>query len=175
MMKLEFDENKALKQAFCLYNTFGPPDFLSRAMRDRPMLFGEIFYTVSKIDLEISRLPEGYQTLFKHIFGEKITKVESERCKKILKALKSVPIFEDVSWPELSASFKREAKQFFSSNALSNELKRTFGFDLPKSITIAIAQNFQPNSSSGTNLYYSKENNACYIAIEFGSAKIRRY
>lgn len=169
-MELLFVENDETKRILYLYDTFGPPDALPRGMRETPMLFGETFYKASKLNGEIRNLPRGYESIFKYLFKEKQDGAEVSGCKEIVRQAQFIPVPEDDTWPGLATRFKDNLTGFFSAKRIeiSEQLKATFGFDLPRSLTIALAQNFGPHSGSGSRLYYSEAEDECYISYRLG-------
>lgn len=169
-MELTFVENDETKRVLYLYDTFGPPDALPRGMRESPMLFGESFYKISKLNKKIRTLPRGYESVFKYLFKERQNEIELSDCKEIIQQTQFIPISEDDTWSELATKFKESVKGFFSnkSTEIAEQLKAMFGFDLPKSIVIALAQNFEPRSGSGSRIYYSETEDKCYISYRLG-------
>ncbi len=64
-------------------------------MKNTPMLFGETFYNISKLDKDIRDLPKGYNSIFERLFGEVQNQKESELCNELIKRSESIPVFED--------------------------------------------------------------------------------
>ncbi|MGI0100915.1 MAG: hypothetical protein ACREBH_04345 [Candidatus Micrarchaeaceae archaeon] len=99
ILELIFKNDDNLTRAIGMYNSFGPPDALPEATSRYPAIFGEQFYNIANLNLEIISLPKRYKTLFAYLFNEEMNKKLRSDCKEILNKMEKLvyaPVVKDV-------------------------------------------------------------------------------
>lgn len=161
-MRLIFKRDKNIIRANYLYGNFGPPNALPLAAKRAPALFGKSFYEASEIVFDIGKLKQGYRTLFKYLFNEKLDRATELKCKKIVKRMeKSIYVPKEYN-PNLLKEVEDKFKEIYTKKevTIGKEIKNFFGFELPKTTTIALNGAFYSSGkhNSGGELFATKDN-----------------
>ncbi|HIH50480.1 MAG: hypothetical protein ABSE71_03080 [Candidatus Micrarchaeaceae archaeon] len=153
--------DKNLRILFWISDLYGPPDALPRGMQMYPIFFGNNFYLGSKIHRLVFDTGDGDNERGDRILREFVNdKIESENGKKVAKMLDEldIPIEKAEGDKFFRDTFRDISTEFNKYEPKINKLvKQIFGMDLPKEITLILAENFDRGISVSGGLIFNKD------------------
>ncbi len=161
-MEIKFNNSDIITKASYLYNTFGPPN---------PRLEESSYNTLKQINDEI-RKSGRYNLLFKHLLGEELDRKTKLQLEKIKKDLKNVVVPMPPKYnPDLIKNTSDKIIEWYDKNkdVFAKEIKKFFGFDLPKTLNITMNVTSHKNGGQGSELFATENNVAIQLGISYGT------
>ncbi len=168
-MNIIFRTDENILRAVGLYQTFGPPGAISRAMVEYPWIFGRYNYDINRLNHEITLLPHGYFSLFSYLFDDITDDNTKVECARLIEKMQHIIYLPEIN-PKINEFAKNLRMEYANYNTkINNQIKSIFDFDLPQELYIVINSNFTKNNGDGGGIYVSNKISAISLGIPLGS------